>query len=167
MRPPECCLPPRPIAPRARLAPTCICSVGVIFLANPKKRGPCSVKWENADPFRSGSRQMGLTTREAERGPQTNSSGGYKRHAPAPACSVRPAGTSGSRPLAPASGGQAGNPRSRFSADHSEAGAVLGPPFDTPTSAGRKTRSPIFHPLWTTCVTVPAGSVSSGASNIA
>ena len=34
----------------------------------------------------------------------------------------------------------------------------FGPPLDTPTMAGRNTRSPIVQPLWTTLVTVPEGS---------
>ena len=46
-------------------------------------------------------------------------------------------------------------------------GAAFGPPLETPTMAGRSTRSPIVQPLWTTWETVPAGTVSSGASNIA
>ena len=44
---------------------------------------------------------------------------------------------------------------------------LFGPPLETPTSAGRSTRSPIFQPLCTPAVTVPAGTLSSGASNIA
>src|SRR5277367_3773958 len=46
-------------------------------------------------------------------------------------------------------------------------GAALGPPLETPTIAGRNTRSPIVQPLWTTWETVPEGTVSSGASKIA
>ena len=46
-------------------------------------------------------------------------------------------------------------------------GAAFGPPLETPTIAGRRTRSPIVQPLWTTCETVPEGTVSSGASKIA
>ena len=46
-------------------------------------------------------------------------------------------------------------------------GAAFGPPLETPTIAGLKTRSPIVQPLCTTWETVPAGTVSSGASKIA
>ncbi len=79
----------------------------------------------------------------------------------------------------PASGRQdqsdapAGDEGERVSAGYSSLdagsclGAVFGPPFETPTMAGRRTRSPIVHPLWTTCETVPDGMLSSGASKIA
>ena len=46
-------------------------------------------------------------------------------------------------------------------------GAAFGPPLETPTIAGRSTRSPIVQPVWTTWETVPDGTVSSGASKIA
>jgi DNA alkylation damage repair protein AlkB len=46
-------------------------------------------------------------------------------------------------------------------------GAAFGPPLETPTMAGRRTRSPIVQPLCTTWETVPEGTVSSGASKIA
>ena len=42
-----------------------------------------------------------------------------------------------------------------------------GRPWRRRPCAGRSTRSPIVQPLWTTWETVPAGTVSSGASNIA
>ena len=56
--------------------------------------------------------------------------------------------------------------RQAFELD-AEIGAAFGPPLETPTIAGRSTRSPIVQPLWTTWETVPAGTVSSGASKIA
>ena len=44
--------------------------------------------------------------------------------------------------------------------------ASFGPPLETPTMAGRSTRSTV-QPVWTTWETAPAGTVSSGASKIA
>jgi len=46
-------------------------------------------------------------------------------------------------------------------------GAVFAAPLETPTRAGRSTRSPIFQPLCITCATAPAGSSAWGSSNIA
>jgi len=45
--------------------------------------------------------------------------------------------------------------------------AAFGPPLDTPTSAGRRTRSPIANPSCTTCTTVLLGRSALGISNIA
>ena len=54
-----------------------------------------------------------------------------------------------------------------FSCVTSVAGAALAPPLETPTSAGRSTRSPIMKPACTTCTTVPDGTDVSGTSYIA
>ena len=66
---------------------------------------------------------------------------------------------SGRQDQSDASAGDQGAPDRYFPLDAGASlGAAFGPPLETPTIAGRSTRSPIVQPLWTTWETVPAGT---------